>query len=275
MRQQLLCEMVWGKKSMKAPNNLKIQSGSTMIVVMLVLLLTTIVGVMSIRTAMTTLNISANAQVGQLSSQTADTPINQIFIEDVIKQTNLSSIIGKALKDNEVEPGNEYVFCYRPKSTIKFGSVMSMAVQHLEGGGTLKLVDGSVDNYCDLSEDYGSARKGVVTQIAIKIPTDSTSLPPLALLARSTNVSGGQNMPEGVTEQKRIRVTTTAVMPAFAKDVSVAQKCMSGFINDDTDTETKGKETVAQCLVNLGIPVNTQMQEFNLQTFLKMVNEPT
>ena len=275
MRQRLLCEMVWGKKSMKAPNSLNIQSGSTMIVVMLVLLMITIVGVMSIRTAMTTLNISANAQVGQLSSQTADTPINQIFIEDIIKQTNLSSIIGKALKDNEVEPGNEYVFCYRPKSTVKFGSVMSMAVQHLEGEDTLKLVDGSVDYYCDLSEDYGSARKGVVTQIAIKIPTDSTSLPPLALLARSTNVSGGQTMPEGVTEQKRIRVTTTAVMPAFAKDVSVAQKCMSGFINDDTDTETKGKKTVAQCLVNLGIPVNSQMQEFNLQTFLKMVNEPT
>lgn len=260
---------------MKVLNNSHGQSGSTIIVVMLVLLMITVVGVMAIRTAMTTLNISANAQVGQLSSQTADTPINQIFIGDVIKQTNLSSIIGKALKDNEVEPGKEYVFCYRPKSTVKFASVMAMAVQRLETNDAVKLVEGDVKNYCDLSEDFGSARQGVVTQVAVKIPTDSTSLPPLALLARSTNVSGGQTIPEGVTEQKRIRVTTTAVMPAFAKDVSVAQKCMNNFINDDSDADTKGKKTVAQCLANLGIPVNSQMQEFNLQTFLKMVKEPT
>lgn len=260
---------------MKVPTNLRFQAGSTIIVVMMVLLLITLIGVLSIRTAMTTLNISANAQVSQLSSQTADTPINQIFIDDVIKQTNLSSIIGKALKDNETEPGKEYVFCYRPKSALKFGSVMAMAVQRLGSGNTLQLVEGSVKNYCDLTEDFGSARRGVVAQVAIKIPTDSTTLPPLALLSRSTNVSGGQTVPEGVTEQKRIRVTTTAVMPSFAKDVAAAQKCMSSYINDDSDSDTAGKKTVAQCLANLGIPVNSQMQEFNLQTFLKMTKEPT
>lgn len=275
MPQQLLYGTVWGIRFMKVPTNLRFQAGSTIIVVMMVLLLITVIGVLSIRTAMTTLNISANAQVSQLSSQTADTPINQIFIDDVIKQTNLSSIIGKALKDNETEPGKEYVFCYRPKSALKFGSVMAMAVQRLGSGNTLQLVEGSVKNYCDLTEDFGSARRGVVAQVAIKIPTDSTTLPPLALLSRSTNVSGGQTVPEGVTEQKRIRVTTTAVMPSFAKDVAAAQKCMSSYINDDSDSDTAGKKTVAQCLANLGIPVNSQMQEFNLQTFLKMTKEPT
>ncbi|WP_180180615.1 hypothetical protein [Acinetobacter sp. YH01021] len=261
---------------MKVGISINRQQGATIIVVMLVLLMITVVGVLSIQTAMTTSNIAANAQVGQLSSQTADTPINQIFIEDVIKQTNLSSIIGKALKDNETELGREYVFCYRPQSSVRFGSVMSMAVQRLQTDGTAELLEGSTDNYCDLSEDFGSARQGVVTQIAIKIPVDiSKELPPLALLARATNVSGGQTIPEGIAEQKRVRVTTTAVMPSFAKDLTVAQACMKTYLNDDTDADIKGKMTVAQCLANLGVPVNSQMQEFNLQTFLKMVKEPT
>lgn len=260
---------------MKMQTSVNRQKGSTIIVVLLMLLMLTIVGVLAIRTAMTTLNIATNAQIGQLSSQTADTPINQVFIDDVIKQTNLSSVIGKALKDYDVEPGKEYVFCYKPKGAIKFGSVMSMAVQKLKSDGGVTLVEGDVKNYCDLSEDFGSARKALVTQVAIKIPTDAVGLPPLALLTRGTNVSGGQTIPEGLTEQKRIRITTTAVIPAFAKDVDIAQKCMKEHINDDSDAETKGKKTVAQCLVNLGVPVNSQMQEFNLQTFLKMDNAPT
>ncbi|MBL8321103.1 MAG: hypothetical protein JNJ93_02430 [Acinetobacter sp.] len=260
---------------MKMPINPNRQKGSTIIVVMLMLLLLTIVGVVSIRTAMTTLNIATNVQVGQLSSQTADTPINQVFVDDIIRQTNLSSVIGKALKDYDVEPGKEYVFCYKPKGATRFGSVMAMAVQRLKSDGGVELVEGSSDNFCDLSKDFGSARQGVVTQVAVKIPTDAAGLPPLALLARGINVSGGQTVPEGVTEQKRIRITTTAVMPAFAKDLSAAQTCLKSHINDDSDAETSGKKTVAQCLANLGVPVNSQMQEFNLQTFLKMIKEPT
>lgn len=259
---------------MKHQINLSQQKGSTIIVVMMMLLLLTVVGVMAIRTSMTTLNIATNAQVSQLASQTADTPINQIFLEDLNKQVNLSSVVGKALKDVDTEPGKEYVFCYKPKGSIRFGSITSVAVLRSTGGG-VELVEGSTDNFCNLTSDFGSARKGVVTQVSIKIPTDSSDLPPLALLARNINVSGGQNIPQGVTEQKRIRMTTVAVMPIYAKSLTAAQACLKNNLNDNSDTEVKTKQTTAQCLVNLGIPVNSQVQEFNLQTFLKMVKAPT
>lgn len=254
-------------------NNLNKQKGSTIIVVLMMLLLITIVGVMAIRTSMTTLNIATNAQVGQLASQTADTPINQMFLEDLNKQVNLSSIVGKALKDAETEPGKEYVFCYKPKDSKRFGVVTSMAVLDTTGSSP-KLDEGSVKNFCDLTTDFGSARKGVVTQVSIKIPMDTSTLPPLALLARNINVSGGQNIPQGVTEQKRIRMTTVAVMPVYAKNLATAQACLVNNINDDSDEDSAGKTTTAQCLVNLGIPVNSQVQEFNLQTFMKMMKAP-
>ncbi|WP_336952285.1 pilus assembly PilX family protein [Acinetobacter sp. AS167] len=258
---------------MKHRTNLSKQKGSTIIVVMMMLLFLTIVGVMAIRTSMTTLNIATNAQISQLSSQTADTPINQVFLEDLNKQVNLSSVIGKALKDADTEPGKEYVFCYKPRVSTRFGSVTSMAVLR-NVSSDVELVEGSTDNFCNLTTDFGSARRGVVTQVSIKIPTDTSDLPPLALLARNINVSGGQTIPQGVTEQKRIRMTTVAVMPIYAKNLSAAQACLKENVNDNSDAETSALQTTAQCLVNLGIPVNSQVQEFNLQTFIKMVKAP-
>lgn len=265
------------------------QNGATIIAVLMVLLILTVVGTLAIRTAMTNFNLATNAQVGQLSSQTADTPFNQFLISDVLQQTNLASVIGKALKDAETDPGREYVFCYKPKASTRFGSAGSMAVNQIveetndkdEKVLNVKLVEGSIDNFCDLDSDFGSAREAIVTQVAVKIPTDSAEFPPLALLARETNVSGGQNVPQGVTDQKRIRVTTVAVMPVYATDRSAAQNCLIKNINDDSDEEIRTLmvaaklKTSAECLVELGIPVNTQVQEFNLQTFLEMIKEPT
>lgn len=249
------------------------QKGSTLIVVMMMLLFLTIIGVMAIRTSMITLNIATNAQSYQLSSQTADTPINQVFLEDLNRQVDLSSVLGKALKDADTEMGKEYVFCYRPKVSTRFGSVASMAVLRNTSSG-VELIEGSTDNFCNLTTDFGSARRGVVTQVAIKIPTDTADLPPLALLARNINVSGGQTIPQGITEQKRIRMTTVAMMPIYAKNLSAAQACLKDNVNDNSDVETTDKQTTAQCLVNLGVPVNSQVQEFNLQTFIKIVKEP-
>ena len=48
------------------------QRGATLIVVLIMLLIITIVGVMAIRIAMTSLNIATNSQIGQLLMQTGD-----------------------------------------------------------------------------------------------------------------------------------------------------------------------------------------------------------
>ncbi|OUY06550.1 pilus assembly PilX family protein [Acinetobacter populi] len=251
------------------------QKGSTIIVVMIILLMLTIVGVFSIRTAMTTLNIATNAQVEQFLSQTADTPINKILIDGPGEQTSLANAVGQAIADSKVEPGKEYVFCYKPKSNVKFASAASMAVLRVGSGGAASLADGSGLAFCDLSSDFGSAREAVVTQVAVKIPTDTSEFEDLALIARGNNASLGQVLPTGVTEQQRIRITTTSVVPAFAKDRTAAQNCMKNYINDDTDQVTRGMQTVAQCLANLGVPVTSQMQELNLQTMSTMQKEPT
>lgn len=86
------------------------QRGATLIVVLFMLILITLIGVFAIRTAMTSLNIATNTQVGQFLSQTADTPLNQFYTSDLSKMVDLSGVVGFALQDSKLEPGNEYIF---------------------------------------------------------------------------------------------------------------------------------------------------------------------
>lgn len=262
------------------------QRGATLIVTLMVLLMVTVIGVMAIRVAMTTLNISTNAQINQLLSQTADTPINQIYTSDLSTMVDLSGVIGYALEMNKTDPGNEYIFCYRPTNKEKFGAAFNVTVlkppiKSDDKDKKPTVTDGGMSGFCKLKEDFGSKRQAVVTQVAIKIPMDPVEdLAPGANLGRGTNLSGGTILPKNLVEQQRVRVTTTAILPAYANDIKAAQECIGtdatkpGYINDDIDPDTVGKTTIAKCLANLGVPVVSQVQEFNLQTIFEQKVAP-
>lgn len=259
------------------------QKGATLIVVLFMLILLTLVGVFAIRTAMTSLNIATNTQVGQFLGQTADTPLNQFYISDLSKMVDLSGVVGFALQDSKLEPGREYIFCYRPLSNIKFGASLNVATLKVPDSAdkVASVVSGGALAFCDLTKDFGSSRKAVVTQVAVKIPNDTLAdLPAGALLGRGTNVSSGTILPKNVVEQQRIRVTTTSIFPAFAKNIDAAQACVGidaskpGYISDTTDLDTRDFKTIAKCLVALGVPVTSQTQEFNLQTLFEQTEAP-
>ena len=248
------------------------QKGSTLIVVMIVLLMLTIVGVFAIRTAMTTLNIATNAQTNQLLSQSADAPINGLQNQNVGTIRNLGSVIGFAIEDSKVEQGKEYIFCYRPTSPLRLANTISMAVARVGAGGAIT-AEGPAAAFCDLSADFGSSREAVVTQVSVKIPVDppANSLPG-DFLTQGNNESEGQITQTGTVKQ-RIRITTTAIFPVYAANQADAQACVRTRLNDNTDSATAGFVTVAQCLANLGVPVNSQMQEFYLQDWIEQLSE--
>jgi hypothetical protein len=178
------------------------QHGATLIVTLMVVLVVTIIGVLAIRIAMTTLNISTNAQLNQFLSQTADTPINQVYTSDLSTMVDLSGAIGYALEDNKIEPGNEYIFCYRPTSSEKFGASFNVTtlrppVKNAAANTKATVAYGGASGFCDLTKDFGSKREAVVTQVAVKIPSATLEdLPPGAMLARGTTLSGGTILPK-------------------------------------------------------------------------------
>ena len=48
-----------------------------------------------------------------------------------------------------------------------------------------------------------------------------------------------------------------------------------GYINDNTDVGLRTKKTMADCLTEYGIPVNTQIQEIDLTTRFIQITAPT
>ena len=260
--------------------SLKAQRGATLIVVLFMLLLIAIMGIVGIRVAMTSLNIATNSQVGQLLLQTGDTPTNQFLnasnYNDLIV---LSSAIGKAIEEHKVAPGKEVIFCYRPTSSLKLGAAFDTTVlvppAKTDVANTKATIDSTQTNrsgFCDLESDFGSARQAVVTQVAVRIPTDAISdADPGSALARDTDVSLQSNASKGKVEA-RVRITSTAIMPAYSTEnlATVQSDCIGsastvGYINDNVDDAVAGKTTVADCLRGYGIPVNTQVQEIDLR----------
>ncbi|AUX86050.1 MULTISPECIES: pilus assembly PilX family protein [Acinetobacter] len=256
------------------------QRGATLIVVLFMLLLITIVGIIGIRVAITSLNIATNSQVGQLLLQTGDTPTNQFLnVSNYNDLTVLSGAIGKAIEENKVAPGKEIIFCYKPTSNLKLGSALDTTVlvppakgDPADSKATIDSTQTNRSGFCDLEADYGSARQAVVTQVAVRIPTDAiTDANPGSTLARDTDVSLQSNTSKGKVEA-RVRVTSTAIMPAYSTEnlATVQSECIGssstvGYINDNIDDAVSGKRTVADCLRSYGIPVNTQVQEIDLR----------
>ena len=257
------------------------QQGATLIVVLFLLLLITIVGIMAIRTAITSLNIATNSQIGQLLVQTGDTPTNQ-FLNVGSYETLMAAdlVIGAARLDT---PGKEYIFCYKPTSSQQIAATMDATVlippdanAPWDTKATIDSTQTSRNGFCNLEQDFGSAREAVVTQVAVRIPTDADkSLEAGALLETGGDLSLNSVAQNSKAPVTRVRITTTSILPNYASAdlATVQQDCIGGassvgYINDALDqgvAGTKGKRTVADCLASYGIPVNVQVQEIILR----------
>ncbi len=256
------------------------QNGATLIVVLLILLVVISVGVLAIRVAIVSLKVATNSQVGQLNFQSSDTPLELIAQMNPTTLTNITNVIGAALKANESNPGAEYNFCYKPTSTsVNFAQTRGASLLRAGSTDNAQVEDGGVAGFCDLTKDYGSNRQAVVTQVAVSIPTDALNDIPGSNLPRGTNTSEGTQLPKSMLSAQRIRVITTAFLPTYASTSieTLQTDCLStssARISDNFDTELTAKQTLAQCLANHSVPYSTQVQEFNYTNKLTQITAP-
>ncbi|OTG67144.1 pilus assembly PilX family protein [Acinetobacter silvestris] len=254
------------------------QRGATLIVVLIMLVLITIMGIMGIRTAMTSLNIATNSQVGQLLSQTGDTPSNYFLnVSDYGHLTQITTAVGQAIALHKASPGKEVVFCYKPTSKeivdSAFDTTVLIPPDETVASDTKATIDSVYNNrsgFCDLTKDFGSSREAVVTQVAVKVISEPSAAIG-ADLERGSDQSVGATVAKDKVEA-RIRITSTAIMPSFSRNnIEEIQKCIGssatvGYINDNLAKELKGKQTMAGCLVGKGVPVSTQVQEMEMRS---------
>ena len=157
---------------MRIINSLAPQKGVTLITILIVLLLVTAIGALAIKQAITSLRISTNSQVRQLLMQSADLPLYVIRNTDPTVLRKLDNVIGLAINNNF--PDREYIFCYRPtvqKNLAPINKVAEISALTTTGNVTtldeMRLISGGRDSFCDLTKDFGSARTGVITQVAV------------------------------------------------------------------------------------------------------------
>lgn len=256
------------------------QQGATLIIVLVILLITTIVGVLAIRIAIVSLGVSTNSQVDQLNFQSADTPVYLLTQMDPATLTNFGNVIGASLRTHEDSPGGEYVFCYKPTSaTIKFSQTVDAALIRAGTGNDATKEAGIGNGFCTLDTDFGSNRAAVVTQVAVSIPTDASADAPGSNLPRGINLTEGAQLPKSMTSTQRVRVISTAMLPAYSPALiaTIQANCLSAThtkISDNLSSELQDKETLADCLRTNNVPFSVQVQEFNYLNKLTEVTAP-
>lgn len=251
------------------------QKGNTLIVVMGLLVLITIVGTLAIKSSLVSLNIATNSQGQQIMTQSSDAAL--FMIED---KTQLNRYLaGNGLLGYLKGPANkerELVFCLR-REQPKFFDINAASVIYW-GSGQYSPKNNMIgtDGYCNvnLSTDYTSGRKAVITQVAVRYT--ATPSDPFQFSARGTDGEVAK-----VEESERVMVHSTSLMPTLANDVSATaiNDCLSKHLNlsmlprDATYNATKpaekeayekGQISVSKCLEGLNVPHTTQVVEYKL-----------
>lgn len=244
------------------------QQGATLIVVLILLLVITVLGTLAIRSSLTSLNIATNSQAQQLLIQNSDAAIFNVENPALIERnTAYDGLFG--LVKTDVNKGKELVFCYKGSAAIFYDISRASFMQWVSGTSPNNSELG-INGYCKLDSSnnfFTSGRKAVMTQVSIKVNTDASSNLDRAFehMQRGTDAESAK-----IDKSEKILVTATSIVPSMstANDTDI-NNCFSTHMNQvvipsDVTPATGMNKSVSQCLQDLGVPVNTQIAEYNL-----------
>ena len=244
------------------------QEGATLIVVLILLVIITVIGTLAIRSSLTALNIATNSQAQQLLVQNSDSAIFNVEDPDLIERnTAYDGLFG--LVKSDANKGKELVFCYKGTATEFYDFSRASFMQWVSGTAPNNSELG-IDGYCKMDSSnnfFTSGRKAVMTQVSIKVNTDASSNLDRAFehMQRGTDAESAK-----IDKSEKILVTATSIVPSMstANDTDI-NNCFSTHMNQvvipsGVTPATGMNKSVSQCLQDLGVPVNTQIAEYNL-----------
>ena len=244
------------------------QEGATLIVVLILLVIITLIGTLAIRSSLTALNIATNSQAQQLLVQNSDAAIFNVEDPDLIERnTAYDGLFG--LVKSDANKGKELVFCYKGTATEFYDFSRASFMQWVSGTAPNNSELG-IDGYCKMDSSnnfFTSGRKAVMTQVSIKVNTDASINLDRAFehMQRGTDAESAK-----IDKSEKILVTATSIVPSMstANDTDI-NNCFSTHMNQvvipsGVTPATGMNKSVSQCLQDLGVPVNTQIAEYNL-----------
>ena len=234
------------------------QRGSALISVMIILLLTTVLGVIAVRQGSMNLNLAMNASVQSLLVQSSDVGFDKLESSDLAQSAAGAGPLGYLRLEGNA--GKEYIFCYRPTvDTPRIYNINKDTVL-LPGGG----FEGGINGFCNVDEketDYSSGRRVVVSQMALVRPQEAVVAEPFQYYEKGTDSETVKR-----PDQQRYRAYVTSIAPTLARSASKAaiNKCFENPNDDATVAAGPFTKSTSDCLFDLGIPSNTQVQDYVL-----------
>lgn len=233
---------------------MKPQQGSTLIIVLIVLLLITIIGAIATKSGTLGLRLATNNQAGQLLMEMNDSTLFSLENPDpnFIEQ----SIAKGGLYDYFNDPKNakhEVVFCYNTKQVRFYKGSSARGI--IDEKGIVKQNNGFCSN-----DTFSTGRNAVITQVYV------------TKINQSTN--SGESLPVGTSigESKlpfineHLSATVVSVLPGFSGGNYV--DCFKKTSKPAKEGE-QPRETVQKCLKDNNVSYNVQNIEF------KIGNNPT
>jgi len=246
--------------NMKKLNSKNTQSGATLIVVLIMLVLLTLVGLWAIRGSITSLKIATNAQVQALLKQTSDAMFFTLEnkTDDELAFTNMR--IGDGMLNYTLRPeskGKELVFCIRGETPDNFVGSRIASVIYWEGS-TIKNSEMGKNGFCQVNRigDFLSGRNAVMTQVSIRAASSDRDWEHL--------MEGDDKETSKSTGIQKVVITATSIVPKLSESSDTQiNKCLSDYTSFE-DGVIKN-DTVTDCLASMNVPYSTQEMEYTLK----------
>lgn len=228
------------------------QQGSTLVIVLIVLILVTLIGAMGVRTGIFGLKLATNSQIQALLLESSNAAL--FNLEDPAQVERQMAGDGMYSYFNASNNANdELVFCYRA-SQRQFFSMQNASVI-TPNGNTNKI---GVTGFCKATQ-FATGRSAVLTQVYLKknIMSDEQIFEHVSK-GTSTGASS-ENIP---VVSNSISATVISVLPSF-----------SSATNERIETCFREKRAeVSQCFKELNIPFNTQHADYIVGSQPKLVS---
>lgn len=222
---------------------MKYQQGSTLIMVLIVLLLITIIGTVAMRESLLNLRLSTSNQISNLLMKNTDSAVFELenpditIIEESISQAGMYGYL-----TNKANAEEEIAFCFNSKNSSLFAGSFGS----IKPDGTLNRQTG----FC-VNDVFSSSRDNVISQVYLK---------------KSVTDIKGSALPQGSSQGVANEVPifreqfVAAVISILPGITSVADDKIDACFKKPS-ASTTGVETVDQCFKDLGVPYNIQFSE--------------
>ena len=234
---------------------MKNQSGATLVIVLVMLLLVTLLGGMAVRSGILDLRISTNSQVNALLLENNNSAF--FNIEDpnnLLRQLAADGIFAHFNAAGNIN--DELVFCYRAASVNSFYLMSNRSIIKEDGA-----TSGS-EGFCKDGE-FSSGRSAIQSQIHLRKVLESSA--PFLTVPTGTSL-GQSNVP---TMIHSVSFTVISILPNFAN--ATKNQIETCFKKTAYKKPTTG-DTVGECFAKLGIPYNLQRGDYTVGGSPKLIS---